>query len=94
MTETVKPKPQFRSVTEAAAVAALNNPDPANPIAVEIARLIAGYTKNFCDHVERLGYIPAHILSAKPRCPIEAVAMRWTTETIRDSLAHPKSPDA
>jgi hypothetical protein len=26
---------------------ALNDPDPGNPIAVEVARLIEGYTENF-----------------------------------------------
>ena len=35
-------------------MAALNDPDPSNPIAVEVARLIEGYTKNFRAHVKRL----------------------------------------
>jgi hypothetical protein len=46
---------------EAEVMAALNDPDPGNPIAVEVARLIEGYTENFRDHVERWGYIPATI---------------------------------
>jgi hypothetical protein len=75
-------------------LAALGDPDPANPIAVESTRLVTAYAKNFPDHVERLGYIPADILRIKPRWPIEAVAMRMTTKVIRDSLAQPTSSDA
>jgi hypothetical protein len=85
MTEIVAPKPEFLSLTEAAVLAALG--DPAKPIAVETRRLVTAYTKNFRDHVERLGYIPADILRIKPRWPIEAVAMRMTTQAIRESLA-------
>ena len=46
MTETVAPKPEFLSMTEAAVLAALEDPDPANPIAVEIASLLTPYEKN------------------------------------------------
>jgi hypothetical protein len=81
------PAPQFTSLTEAEIMAALNNPDPANPIAVEVARLIEGYGENFRAHVERLGYIPESLLHAKPQTAIEAVAMRLTTEAIQDELA-------
>jgi hypothetical protein len=56
---------------------------------------VTAYTNNFRRHVERLGDIPADILRMKPRWPIEAVAMRLTTQVIRgDSLAQPESPDA
>ena len=85
MTEIVEPKPQFRSIAEDAVLAAIDDPDPANPIAIEIARLVTAYTHNFRHHVERLGYVPADVLRVKPRSPIEAVAMRLTTETIRET---------
>jgi len=94
MTEIAGPGPQFLSVTEDAVLAALDDPDPANPIAVEIARLVTAYTSNFRDHVDRIGYIPADVLRVKPRWPIEAVAMRLTTQAIRESLAQPPSTDA
>jgi hypothetical protein len=45
-------------LSEAEIMAALNDPDLGNPIAVEVTRLIEGYTENFRAHVERLGYIP------------------------------------
>jgi hypothetical protein len=92
MTETVEPKPEFRSLHEDAVVAALQDPDPANPIAVEVARLIDGYTRNVQAHVQRLGRIPSDILRIKPRWPIEAVAMRLMTETVREVLAPPLGP--
>jgi len=91
MTEIVAPKPEFLSLTEAAVLAALG--DQANPIAVETRRLVTAYSKNFGNHVERLGYIPADILRIKTRWPIEAVAMRMTTQAIRESLAQPVSSE-
>jgi len=87
MTETTEPKPEFRPLAEDTVVAALQDPDPANPVAVEVARLISAYTDNFKRHVERLGHIPAGILHIQPRYPIEAVAMRLTTQAIRETLA-------
>lgn len=86
MSQLVEPLAQFTSLTEAEVMAALNDPDPSNAVACEVARLIAGYTANFRAHVERLGRIPADILRARPESAIEAVAMRLTTDTIRDSL--------
>jgi hypothetical protein len=62
MTRIVTPAPQFTGLTEAKVMAALNDPDPGNPIAVEVTRLIEGYTENFRAHVEHLGYFPSDIL--------------------------------
>jgi hypothetical protein len=72
MTESIEPKLDFRSLAEGAVVAALQDPDAANPIASDVARLIAAYTNNFKQHVERLGRIPPDILRIKPRWPISA----------------------
>jgi hypothetical protein len=90
MTESVAPKPEFLFLAENTVLAALDDPDPTNPVAVEVARLVTVYTNNFRDHVERIGYIPAEILRVKPRWPIEAVAMRLTTKVIREALAKPR----
>ena len=87
MTETVEPKLEFRSLPEETIVAALQDSDPANPIAIGVARLINGYTNNFYAHARRARGIPSDILRVKPRWPIEAVAMRLTTEVIRETLA-------
>jgi hypothetical protein len=38
----LNPNPEFRSLSEDALAAALQDPDPANSIAVEVARLIGG----------------------------------------------------
>jgi hypothetical protein len=93
MTEPVEPKPEFRSLPEDVVVEALQDPDASNPIAIEVARLIEGYTGNFKQHVERVGRIPSEILRIKPRWPIEAVAMRLTTEAILETLARSHTPD-
>lgn len=87
MTVIIQPHAEFRSLTEAEIKEALADPDPDNPIAVEIARLVQGYTANFQALVQRLGRIPTDIMHVKPGSPIEAVAMRLTTQAIRESLA-------
>jgi hypothetical protein len=92
MTEPVEPKADFHALTEEAIVAALQDPDASNPIAIEVARLISAYTRNFEQHVQRLGRIPSDILHIKPRWPIEAVAMRLTTEVIRETLGQSPTP--
>jgi hypothetical protein len=93
MTEPVEPKPEFRDLSETAVVAALQDPDATNPIAIEVARLIAAYTRNFQRHVDRLGRIPPDVLHMKGLWPIEAVAMRLTTEVIRETIAHPTASE-
>jgi hypothetical protein len=82
----IEPKPEFRSLSEGAVWEALEDTDAKNPVAVEVARLISGYTANFRKAVERLGYMPSDVLRMKPRWPIEAVAMRLTTQAIKESL--------
>ena len=62
MTRIITPHQQFSALSETEVMAALADPDPGNPIAVEVARLIEGYTENFHAHVEHLGYIPDSIL--------------------------------
>lgn len=89
MTEVVEPKPEFQSLTEDAVVAAIAGRDPKNPVAVEVARLITAYKENFLRHVKRVGYLPPHILHVKARCPIEAIALRLTTENIREAITQP-----
>lgn len=81
--------PEFRTVIEPEARAALADPDPNNPIAREVARLVAGYASNFQAHVERLGRVPADVLRVAPRWPIEAVAMELSTTTIREAMRQP-----
>ena len=55
-------------------------------IALEVGRLTEGYTANFQEQVRRLGRLHSSFLHIKPRWPIEAVAMRLMTDTIRDAV--------
>ena len=82
----VKTKPEFSALTVDEVTAALEDVDPTNPIAVEIARLVDGYATNFAAHVEKLGSVPANILRSTGDCPIEQIAMQITTQTIREAL--------
>jgi hypothetical protein len=86
MSRIVSPAPQFTSLTEAEVMAALADPEPGNPIAVEVARLIEGYSENCRAQVERLGYIPDSFLRVKPQTGIEAAAMCLTTEAIQEAI--------
>ena len=61
---------------------ALADPDPDNPIATEIARLMMGYMENFQRHAAQSGEFPASILRAKGSCPIEEITMRLVSEEI------------
>jgi hypothetical protein len=85
----VIPRDEFKELDEAAVVDALADPDGANPIAQEVARLIEGYTANFADYCRRVGGIPRDILRVTPGTAIEAVAMKLTTEAIRAELGTP-----
>ena len=62
-------------------------------MAVEVARLNDGYTNNFKLPVEPAEPYPAGHPSDKAPLEIEAVAMRLTTEVIRETLAQPTPPD-
>ena len=86
MSGSVIPGQEFVGLTHDEVQAALDDPNPDNPIALEIARLVEGYTANFAAHVERVGEVPAQILRAKGGSAIEEVAMRLVTETIRGAV--------
>lgn len=87
MTMIIAQAAEFHDLTEAEVMQALADRNPSNRVAVEVARLIEGYTANFAAHVERLGRIPAEIMHVEPRTAIEAVAMRLTTQTITDAMS-------
>ena len=79
-------KSEFQQLEESSVAQALEDSNPANPIAVEVARLVEGYTQNFAEHVKNLGEIPESILRSKGTCPIEEIAMRLVAEAIRKTI--------
>ena len=85
----IEAKDEFKQLHEADIYKALADPDGANPIAQEIARLMEGYTANFAEHCRRIGGMPRDILRAKPQTAIEAVAMKLTADAIRAELGSP-----
>lgn len=86
MSTPVIPRSEFASLTEAAVLAALRDPDGSNPIAIEFARLTKSYGENFAATCASLGHIPESILHVAPRSAIEALAMAQVTEIITDQL--------
>ena len=83
----VEPEIAFRTLSEAAVRTALTDPNPKNPVAAEVARLITGYTQNFAAHCDRLGYVPTEFVRMQPRWPIEAVAMELVSNIVREQIA-------
>lgn len=81
----IEPKHEFIALNEAEVRAALADPDD-NPIAVEVARLVAAYGANFAEHARRIGRMPESILRRAPNCAIEKVAIELTTLAIRAAV--------
>ena len=86
----VSTMPEFEDISEDEVQAALDDPNPDNPIAVELARLMEGYMANFTEHVEQLGYMPTSILRSTGDYPIESVAMQLTSDAIREAMEEDK----
>ena len=86
----VSTMPEFKDISEDEVQAALDDPNPDNPIAVELARLMDGYMANFTEHVEKIGHIPPSILRSTGDYPIESVAMQLTSDAIREAMEEDK----
>jgi len=82
----VTPRRQYLALSEEEVRAALADPDPKNPIAVEIARLMRGYAMNFVEHCEAEGDLAPVILRRRGDSPIERIAMELATLAIRQEL--------
>jgi hypothetical protein len=87
MIRVVSPGWQFTRLSEAEVMAALEDPNPGNAVAVEVARLVEAYTENFTGQLERLGFIPESFLRVNPQTAIEAVAMRLTFGSIQETVS-------
>lgn len=85
----VKTSPEFERLTAEEVTAALNDPDPLNKIALEVARLITDYMTNFKAHCDRVGYVPEKILRRKTDTAIEEIAMNLTTQAIQSATLPP-----
>lgn len=80
----IEPAAEFTQLTASEVMEALQDPNPGNPIAVEVARLMGGYMVNYKAYMERIGEIPSEIVTLKPRSDIEAVAMQLTIDMLRE----------
>lgn len=81
---------EFHALSQDDVMDALEDINPDNPIAVEIARLMQGYMQNFTEHVEKIGHIPPSILRSTGSCPIETIAMELTSDAIREAMEEDK----
>lgn len=65
-------KPEFQRFTEPEVLAALDNPDSQNAIAIEVGRLVAAYTRELRDRSP----VPADQNDLQSPVAIETVALR------------------
>jgi hypothetical protein len=78
MADIIEPIAEFRAMSETEIMAALQDSALANPVAMEVTRLITDFLKTFHCHSERILQTP-DLLPLKPRSAIESVALRLTT---------------
>ena len=81
----LKAKSQFHQVTAAQVREAITESD--NPVAVEIARLIAGYMQEAQAFIRTNGHAPDLLAHVEPSCPVEFAAAVLATEAIRETVA-------
>ena len=61
--------------TRAQLLAALNDPDPANPLAVAVSETLERYTKQLAEQASRNGAWPNPLMLPAPATEIEAFAL-------------------
>lgn len=86
MTE-AEPGEAFQALTREEVQAALDTDNPANPIALEVYRLVDAYAREHAQAAQRLGYIPGHLLTMKPQSAVEAIALRLILAALQKKLA-------
>ena len=64
--------------------AALDDPDPNNKIAKEIAEAIVGFGKRISKHAEGINKFPDELLLTKPQTVFDDFVIRMTLQEIAD----------
>jgi len=68
-------------------LAALNAPDPANPLAVAVSQALERYTKQLSEQTNRNGAWPTRFMLPAPATEIEAFALElFTKETVASGI--------
>lgn len=69
-------------------IAALDDPNPDNPLATAIAAVIASYANELNQQASRAGAIPKPVILPMPQTEIEAFALELFSEEIRGMGIH------
>lgn len=69
--------------TRAELLAALDDPDDRNPLAAQIAAVIASYGNALAEQANRAGAVPQPLILPMPTTELEAFALELFTEDIR-----------
>ena len=64
--------------------AALDDPDPDNKIAKEIAEAIVGFGERISKHADRINKFPDELLLTKPKTVFDDFVIRMTLQEIAD----------
>jgi len=70
----------------AAILAALNDPDPNNPVAVALAERLKELTGRFWLHAEKLGRVPTELMLVKPTTAFDDIAYRLHLDAVADAV--------
>ena len=73
-----KTKAEFQTLSEETVLSALNNPESQNPTAIEVGRLVAGYTTILRRRSPPVTTSAQQIIM--PHFPIETVALRLASK--------------
>jgi hypothetical protein len=70
----------------AAILAALNDPDPNNPVAVALAERLKELTGRYWLHAEKLGRVPTELMLVKPTTAFDDIAYRLHLNAVADAV--------
>ncbi len=70
----------------AAILAAIDDPDPNNPIAVALAERLKEMTGRYWLHAEKLGRVPTELMLVKPTTAFDDIACRLHLNAVADAV--------
>jgi hypothetical protein len=82
--ESARPMHDFDRNDRAAIEAALNDPDPGNPIAVSFAELLTVLGEVFAEQAQKMGGFPSQLRLVKPRTAFDDIVLQTFVREIAD----------
>lgn len=88
-------KTEFKSLEEAAIATALKEKNPADPVTIELTRLVTAYMAQVNEYARQHGNkLPAAAHVNTPKAPIEKIAFQIAAGAIRSAMQKAGNPAA